>query len=310
MDVRSQISMVFHLDKCIGCHTCSVACKNQWTDRRGVEYAWWNNVETKPGTGYPVAWEDQEHHRGGWRKDGDGLALRQGGKLATLGRLFSNPRLPVLDDYYHPFTYRYGELFDAPAGDDQPTARPISVLDGKPLEIRSGPNWDDDLSGSNVYAAQDPNLAKVSAQEREELQSLERMVFFYLPRICNHCVNPSCVAACRPPTSNTATALMFALATKSVFSSGDSARLFGVEPGGEPGLSPKAVASLAPSARAARIVFVPDASAVYASDGSRDVRRLALAPGAQSGAAAETTLVAGAIPTGASFCSMVTSAGD
>ena len=22
------------------------------------------------------------------------------------------------------------------------------------------------------------------------------MVFFYLPRICNHCVNPSCVAAC------------------------------------------------------------------------------------------------------------------
>ena len=196
MDVRSQISMVFHLDKCIGCHTCSVACKNQWTDRRGVEYAWWNNVETKPGTGYPVAWEDQEHHRGGWRKDGDGLALRQGGKLATLGRLFSNPRLPVLDDYYHPFTYRYGELFDAPAGDDQPTARPISVLDGKPLEIRSGPNWDDDLSGSNVYAAQDPNLAKVSAQEREELQSLERMVFFYLPRICNHCLNAACVAAC------------------------------------------------------------------------------------------------------------------
>ncbi|MFT3914526.1 MAG: nitrate reductase subunit beta [Anaeromyxobacteraceae bacterium] len=196
MDVRSQISMVFHLDKCIGCHTCSVACKNQWTDRRGVEYAWWNNVETKPGTGYPVAWEDQEHHRGGWRKDGDALTLRQGGKLATLGRLFSNPGLPVLDDYYHPFTYRYGELFDAPAGADQPTARPVSVLDGKPLEIRSGPNWDDDLSGSNVYAAQDPNLAKVSAEERAELQSIERMVFFYLPRICNHCLNAACVAAC------------------------------------------------------------------------------------------------------------------
>jgi len=25
MDVRTQISMVFHLDKCIGCHTCSIA---------------------------------------------------------------------------------------------------------------------------------------------------------------------------------------------------------------------------------------------------------------------------------------------
>ena len=55
MDVRSQISMVFHLDKCIGCHTCSIACKNIWTDRKGTEYMWWNNVETKPGTGYPDA---------------------------------------------------------------------------------------------------------------------------------------------------------------------------------------------------------------------------------------------------------------
>ena len=53
MDVRLQISMVFHLDKCIGCHTCSIACKNVWTDRKGAEYMWWNNVETKPGTGIP-----------------------------------------------------------------------------------------------------------------------------------------------------------------------------------------------------------------------------------------------------------------
>ncbi len=28
MNVRCQVSMVFHLDKCIGCHTCSLACKN------------------------------------------------------------------------------------------------------------------------------------------------------------------------------------------------------------------------------------------------------------------------------------------
>ena len=26
--------------------------------------------------------------------------------------------------------------------------------------------------------------------------AIERLVFFYLPRICNHCLNPSCVAAC------------------------------------------------------------------------------------------------------------------
>ncbi|HZY05632.1 MAG TPA: nitrate reductase subunit beta [Anaeromyxobacteraceae bacterium] len=196
MNVRAQIASVFHLDKCIGCHTCSVACKSQWTDRRGMEYAWWNNVETKPGAGYPVCWEDQEQYQGGWKRDGDGLKLRQGGRLASLGRIFSNPLLPVLDDYYEPFTYRYQDLFDAPAGDDQPTARPVSLIDGKPMEIRSGPNWDDDLSGSNVYAAQDPNLAGLSAQERAQLQGIERMVFFYLPRICNHCLNAACVAGC------------------------------------------------------------------------------------------------------------------
>ncbi len=58
MNIRSQTSMVFHLDKCLGCHTCTVACKNIWTDRKGSEYMWWNNVETKPGTGYPTKWED------------------------------------------------------------------------------------------------------------------------------------------------------------------------------------------------------------------------------------------------------------
>ena len=66
MNVRAQVSMMFHLDKCIGCHTCSIACKNLWTDRKGTEYAWWNNVETKPGTGYPTQWEDQDRYKGGW----------------------------------------------------------------------------------------------------------------------------------------------------------------------------------------------------------------------------------------------------
>ena len=70
MNVRSQVSMVFHLDKCIGCHTCSIACKNIWTDRKGAEYMWWNNVETKPGTGYPTAWEDQDRYGGGWERTG------------------------------------------------------------------------------------------------------------------------------------------------------------------------------------------------------------------------------------------------
>lgn len=48
MKIRAQIGMVLNLDKCIGCHTCSVTCKNVWTNRPGTEYIWFNNVETKP----------------------------------------------------------------------------------------------------------------------------------------------------------------------------------------------------------------------------------------------------------------------
>ncbi|HWQ23953.1 MAG TPA: nitrate reductase subunit beta [Gaiellaceae bacterium] len=196
MDVRAQVSMVFHLDKCIGCHTCSIACKNIWTDRRGAEYMWWNNVETKPGTGFPTLWEDQERYRGGWEVDGDRLRLRLQGKASTLGNIFANPALPTVDDYYEPWTYDYEHLFDAPAGDDQPTARTVSMITGEPMDVEAGPNWDDDLGGSPIYAANDPNLEHVSEAERAQLNELEQMMFFYLPRICNHCVNPSCVAAC------------------------------------------------------------------------------------------------------------------
>ena len=72
MRVRAQIGMVMNLDKCIGCHTCSVTCKNVWTNRPGTEYVWFNNVETKPGLGYPRDWEDQERWRGGWKLDRSG----------------------------------------------------------------------------------------------------------------------------------------------------------------------------------------------------------------------------------------------
>ena len=60
MKVMAQVGMVMNLDKCIGCHTCSVTCKQAWTNRAGVEYAWFNNVETRPGQGYPRTYQDQE----------------------------------------------------------------------------------------------------------------------------------------------------------------------------------------------------------------------------------------------------------
>ncbi len=196
MDVRSQVSMVFHLDKCIGCHTCSVACKNIWTDRRGAEYMWWNNVETKPGTGYPTAWEDQDKYKGGWERKKDGIAVRAVGKLRGALTVFHNPNLPTIDDYYEPFTYKYQDLIDAPEGADQPTAKPISMITGEEMEIEAGPNWDDDLGGSPIYAANDPNLQNLSDEDRQAIFEVQKLVFFYVPRICNHCLNATCIAAC------------------------------------------------------------------------------------------------------------------
>jgi len=201
MKVRAHMSMLFHLDKCIGCHTCSIACKNLWTDRRGAEYMWWNNVETRPGSGYPTQWEDQKHYRGGWefiagRGERGKIRLRLHSKIGGLAKLYFNPDLPSLEDYYEPFTFRYGDLFSAKEGDDQPTAIPISEVTGKPLNIESGPNWDDDLGGSPLYARNDPNRRSLPAEMQEALDEMERVVFSYLPRICNHCLNPACVAAC------------------------------------------------------------------------------------------------------------------
>lgn len=157
---------------------------------------WWNNVETKPGTGYPTKWEDQDIYQGGWEKNGDSVSLKGAGKLKGLKNIFHNPSLPVLDDYYEPWAYRYQDLFDAPEGDDQPTARAVSLITGEPIEIQSGPNWDDDLGGTPDYARKDVNFKHLSQAEQEAMFQLEKMTFHYLPRICNHCLNPACVASC------------------------------------------------------------------------------------------------------------------
>lgn len=69
-------------------------------------------------------------------------------------------------------------------------------MTGKPLHIESGPNWDDDLGGSTLYARNDPNRQNLPDEVKASLDEVDRVVFNYMPRICNHCLNPACVAAC------------------------------------------------------------------------------------------------------------------
>jgi nitrate reductase beta subunit len=73
---------------------------------------------------------------------------------------------------------------------------PVSLITGEPIQISSGPNWDDDLGGSEIYASNDVSLQDLDPGVREQMQEIERVVFNYLPRICNHCLNPACIAAC------------------------------------------------------------------------------------------------------------------
>jgi len=138
-----QLAMVMDLNKCIGCQTCTVACKTQWTNRSGREYMYWNNVETRPGTGYPKGWEGQG---GGFDQQG---ALREGTVPSRA------------DGYGTPWDFNLDEV--ALGAELRPQGEP-----------RHGPNWDED-----VGAGEFPNAWH-----------------FYLPRICNHCSSPGCLAAC------------------------------------------------------------------------------------------------------------------
>jgi len=194
MRVMAQLAMVMNLDKCIGCHTCSVTCKQAWTNRTGMEYVWFNNVETRPGQGYPRTYQDQETWRGGWELNKRGrLKLKGGGRFRKLLTIFANPKLPSISDYYEPWTYDYDKLISAPLGEQMPVAQPRSLISGEPMKIEWSANWDDDLAGGPELTMNDPVLAKISTEIKLQF---EQTFMFYLPRICEHCLNPSCVASC------------------------------------------------------------------------------------------------------------------
>lgn len=124
MAVIRQVRMVADLNKCLGCQTCTMACKTMWTDRdKGQMHMYWNNVETKPGKGYPKDWETQ----GGWFNTPDVRSI---------------PLPKIHDGYGAPWEYNYDELMKTEGGD-----RSASILE--PFPEPSGEayacNWDEDV---------------------------------------------------------------------------------------------------------------------------------------------------------------------
>jgi nitrate reductase beta subunit len=115
--------------------------------------------------------------------------------------IFASPVQPKLADYYEPWTYDYQTLIEAPLGDDFPVARPKSLITGENTKVTWSANWDDNLGGASEMGHLDPIVAKLNASVRRESEEkvrldLEKTFMFYLPRICEHCLNPSCMASC------------------------------------------------------------------------------------------------------------------
>jgi len=193
MKIKAQYAMVLNLDKCLGCHTCSIPCKNVWTNRKGAEYMWFNNVESKPGIGYPRKWENQNIHKGGWELKNGRLSLKAGGRGHKLLNLFHNPDLPAIDEYYEPWTYDYDKLISSPKKNHQPSIQPKSQITGEKLQIKWGPNWEDDLAGVCETGTEDVNFTNL---DHSIYLAFKKVFLFYLPRLCEHCLNPACVASC------------------------------------------------------------------------------------------------------------------
>lgn len=118
-----QISMILDLNKCLGCHTCTIACKTLWTRGAGQEGSYFNNVETRPGAGFPRNWADS----GG--RDHHGNRVR--GELPDTAR-----------------DYGTGWKFNHHAAMADPNWRKTWLKPERKVEW--GPNWDEE-QGAGVY---------------------------------------------------------------------------------------------------------------------------------------------------------------
>ncbi|HXE72489.1 MAG TPA: 4Fe-4S dicluster domain-containing protein, partial [Candidatus Nitrosotenuis sp.] len=141
-----QVAWVFDLNKCIGCQTCTLACKTTWTSGRGQECMFWNNVETKPYGFYPLAWDVK--------------------LMEILG-----------PQTWKEGTYQGKTVFEA-SGDSERVAGFV------PEEADwAHPNLGEDETAGRAARAMGFDLPHL-------------IWMYYMPRICNHCTFPACLAAC------------------------------------------------------------------------------------------------------------------
>ncbi|MBI1801880.1 MAG: nitrate oxidoreductase subunit beta [Chloroflexi bacterium] len=166
---KRQFAAVFNINRCIGCQTCTGACKATWTFSKGQEAMWWNNVESKPYGGYPQHWDvkilqmlDDAHRKAGKSAEWD---ASQTAKNAPYG------------------TYNGMTVFEAnPQGQ--------SALGYLPPDTEwRAPNFYEDTS--TAYKGDRLGISAEGATLPEH-----QTWFFYLQRLCNHCTYPACAAAC------------------------------------------------------------------------------------------------------------------
>ena len=51
--------------------------------------------------------------------------------------------MPLIKDYYEPWTYNYEHLTTAKEGKHSPVAKAHSLISGDKLNLEWGPNWED-----------------------------------------------------------------------------------------------------------------------------------------------------------------------
>ena len=168
---RQQFAFVFNINRCIGCQTCTMACKSTWTFSKGQEQMWWANVETKPYGGYPQSW--------------DMKILKLIDEANPDGQQWAGKPSPDRKAPYGRFEGK--TVFEAKQSLQPGSSRVLGYLPS-----------DEEWNSPNIYEDNPVGKKGVPNQyDKEGVSGAEHKTwFFYLARICNHCSYPACLAAC------------------------------------------------------------------------------------------------------------------